>query len=74
LINIKNKLCGGIKMAGIDVRVKKGDIVVDNGFGVYIITQDDKEITRHLFNLLIKHNILFFDRHQWGVDHYIVKK
>jgi len=53
------------------VNIKANDIVVDNGYGVYILTQDEKEITRKIFNQLLKHRIIYFDRHQWGVDHFL---
>lgn len=67
-----NKSCGGIEM-GKDIIISKGDIIADNGVGVYIITQDDKQISRNKLNQLIKDKIIYFDRHQWGVDHFLVK-
>ena len=56
-----------------DITILKGDIIVDNGVGVYIITQDDKRIPRKKLKQLIKEKIIYFDRHQWGVDHFLVK-
>jgi hypothetical protein len=50
--------------------LKEHDIIIDNGYGVYVWTQNDRRITRRLFNQLVRGEKIFYERTQMGVDYY----
>lgn len=51
--------------------INSNDIIVDNGRGVFVRTQDNKRISRKYFVKLVKSKKIFYDRTQGGVDHYL---
>lgn len=57
--------------------IKKGDIIANNGCGIYILSIDkeknEKRISKKYFKELINKGIIYYDRTQWGVDHFLVK-
>lgn len=55
------------------VAIEKGDIVQDDGSRIYILNvKMDRRISRKDFKELVKNKTIYFDRHQWGTDYYLV--
>lgn len=55
-----------------NITLNSNDIIADNGNGVYILTQNEKEISREDFEEISNSCFLTYDRRQWGVDQYLV--